>query len=137
MKKVALFAICMVFAPALAQTNSTHEQNLAAFRAAESQAPKGYPILFMIDNASGTPSNAFSNGQCSMDVETIGEIYSVGISGGWGGCKLFTPRSFVFGRVGRGPLGDMYVDLLDQDGGKTHNRRYFVTGTQLVDPSTQ
>jgi hypothetical protein len=121
----------------MTQTNSMLEQRIAAFHAAEARAPKGYPVLFMVDNASGSPSTAFSNGQCSMDIETIGEIYFVGISSGWGGCKLFTPRSFVFGRVGRGPLGDTYIDLLDQDGGKPHNRRYFVTGTQLVDPATQ
>lgn len=137
MKQVALLAICLVFAPAFAQTGSTYEQRLAAFHEAEAQAPKGYPVLFMVDNASGTPSNAFSNGQCSMNLETIGQVYFVGISSGWGGCKLFTPRSFVFGRVGRRPLGDTYVDLLDQDGGKAHSRRYFVTGTQLVDPATQ
>jgi hypothetical protein len=142
---IGLLAIAMLLpaVAALGQTDDTDAQvaptmdqkmdNLAEL---EAQAPKGYPTVFVVASASESPGNPFGGAKCSIRLATLGTIYFAGSAGGLRPCKIFAPGTMIYGRAHQEPLRTV-VDLLDREESKPRNRRYVVTGMQLVDLNPQ
>jgi hypothetical protein len=137
MKALPILLLCAL--PVLAQSASISNQSILQdrFKVLESQAPKGYPTLFVVSTASMSPGTFLGNdGGCVMNLETFGQIYFVTTGPGFlGGCKAFQPGTVVWGRVHR-MLGTV-VDVLDTSEGKPKSRRYTVKDVTLVNPANQ
>lgn len=117
---------------------SAFGQDLAAkFKEAEVHAPKGYPTLFVVDQAVKRPAVMFGREEeCGMTLETLGtRIYVSGAPGMLSGCKMFTPGTLVYGKVHR--LLGQVVDILDTTGDKPKSHRYIVQNIELLDPAKQ
>jgi hypothetical protein len=119
-----------------------HGQSLddqkARFYEAEAHAPAGYPTLFVVAFASRQAGNFANPSQCSMEIETLGVSYSIGTQSDFSNCKLFPPKTILFGNLHNGPLGDQIIDLVDpRDAPKLKRHRYFVTTSVMLDPATQ
>jgi hypothetical protein len=130
MKVALILLLCSL--PALAQDFATK------FKEAESHAPKGYPTLFVVTTASVEPSTLFGNdGGCAMNLETLGQIYFVGVEPGFFSdqCKAFQPGTVLWGHLHRNVAA--VVDVIDPSETKPKSRRYIVKNVTLVNPETQ
>jgi hypothetical protein len=109
----------------------------AKFAEAESHAPKGFPTLFIVRSSSRSPGQLFgSNGDCAMDLVTLGKVYDVYAQDTFRECVALSPHTVVWGHDHR-IIGSEVIDLLDTGGPKPKSRRYLVRNVILVDPATQ
>jgi hypothetical protein len=135
MKVLAMLLLCASMPGfSQAETQLTLQQK---FEAMQSQAPNGFPTLFVVSTSSVSPSTFLgADGGCSMNLETFGKVYFVETpSGMFKDCKAFQPGTILWGHVHR-ILGTV-VDVLDSTEGKPKSRRYIVQNISLVNPETQ
>lgn len=112
----------------------------AKFKEVETHAPKGYPTLFMVKWSAMAPASLGQSQECSMELETLGNIYRVDVPNGIvTPCKALTPGTPLWGRVHNNFVGQVIdaIESSDASVAKPKSRRYFVRSVQLVDPATQ